>query len=74
MEFTIVLSIYTITVVFFVVMLNRKDKEFAEERKDYLNRLMAKNTQEYIKLRKDEPKILTDSEILGDDRVNGILN
>lgn len=67
--------IYAITVICMVSSLNKKDKEFAEERKDYLNRLMAKNSTEYIKLtKKEEPKIFSDAEILGDDRINGILN
>lgn len=70
------LCIYAITVVSLVIMLSRKDKQFAEERKDLLNRLMAKNTQEYIQVSKKETKkpILTDGDILGDDRYNGILN
>lgn len=56
--------------------LNKKDKQFAEERKDLLNRLMSKNTQEYIQVSKQETKkpILTDGDILGDDRFDGILN
>lgn len=71
----IALIIYAITVIFFVTMLNKKDKQFAEERKDYLNRLMAKNPTEYIRLsKKEEPRIITDGEILGDDRIDGILN
>jgi hypothetical protein len=36
---------------------------------------MAKNTPEYVTLTKSkEPKILTDAEILGDDKYNGVLN
>ena len=77
--FLLMVMIYAVTVLFFVIMLNEKDKQFAEERKDYLNRLMAKNPTEYIKLsKKEEPRIITDGEILGNDlyndRVNGILN
>jgi choline-glycine betaine transporter len=70
------LCIYVITVISLVAMLSKKDKQFAEERKDLLNRLMAKNTQEYIQVSKKETKkqTLTDGEILGDDRYNGILN
>ena len=66
--------IYAITVIFFVTMLNKKDKQFAEERKDYLNRLMAKNPTEYIRLSKKEEPRLTDADILGEDYMNGILN
>lgn len=73
--YLVLIVIYAITVVFFVTMLSKKDKEFAKERKDYIDRIMAKNTTEYIKLaKKEENRILTDGEILGDDRINGILN
>lgn len=73
--YLVMIIIYAITVVFFVTMLNKKDKEFAKERKDYIDRIMAKNTTEYIKLtKKEENRILTDGEILGDDRIGGILN
>lgn len=72
--YLVMVIIYALTVIFFVTMLNKKDKQFAEERKDYLNRLMAKNPTEYIKLsKKEEPKPLTDADILGED-FNGILN
>lgn len=73
--YLVTIIIYVITVVFFVTMLGKKDKEFAKERKDYIDRIMAKNTTEYIKLsKKEENRILTDGEILGDDRIDGILN
>lgn len=74
--YLVLVIIYAITVVFFVTMLNKKDKQFAEERKDYLNRLMAKNTTEYIQVSNKGPKqaILTDGDILGDDRFDGMLN
>ena len=73
--YLVLVIIYAITVIFFVTMLNKKDKQFAEERKDYLNRLMSKNTNEYIKLTREEPpRILSDGEILGDDRMSGVLN
>ena len=68
---------YTITVLFLVFALNKKDKQFAEERKDYLNRIMAKDSKEYINLRaevKQTTRPITDGEILGDDRFDGILN
>lgn len=71
----VLFAIFAVTVIFLVVCLNKKDKQFNLERTDYLNRIMSKSTTEYIKLsKKDEPKILTDSEILGDDYINGILN
>lgn len=70
----IYIVIYAITVLFFVIMMNLKDKAFTKERTDYINRIMSKNTQDYIKLaNKEEKKVLTDSEILGSD-FNGILN
>lgn len=73
--YLVMVIIYAITVIFFVTMLNKKDKQFAEERKDYLNRLMAKNPTEYIRLsKKEESKPLTDADILGEDYMNGILN
>lgn len=73
--YLVMVIIYAITVIFFVTMLNKKDKQFAEERKDYLNRLMAKNPTEYIRLsKKEEAKPLTDADILGEDYMNGILN
>ena len=71
------LIIYAITVIFFVGMLNKKDKEFSKERTDYLNRIMAKNTQEYIQVSNKgikQVRPLTDGDILGDDRFDGILN
>lgn len=71
----VIFAIFAITVIFLVIYLNKKDKQFSIERTDYLNRLMAKNPTEYIKLsKKEEPRILTDGEILGDDLVNGIIN
>lgn len=73
--FAIIVAMLLITIMFLVFVQGRKDKQFIEERKDLLNRLMAKNTQEYIQISKKETKkILTDGEILGDDRYNGILN
>ena len=75
----VIFAIFAVTVIFLVVCLNKKDKQFNVERTDYLNRIMSKSTTEYIKLsKKDEKKVLSDAEILGDDiyndRVNGILN
>lgn len=70
----VIFAIFAITVIFLVIYLNKKDKQFAEERKDYLNRIMAKNPTEYIRLTKEEPRILSDGEILGDDRMYGVLN
>lgn len=72
-----IFCIYALTVICLVLALNKKDKQFAEERKDYLNRIMAKDSKEYINLNKAEIKRtrpLTDGEILGDDRFDGILN
>ena len=72
-----IFCIYAITVICLVSALNKKDKQFAEERKDLLNRLMAKNTQEYIQVSNKEIKQirpLTDGDILGDDRYDGMLN
>ena len=69
--------IYATTVICLVSALNKKDKQFAEERKDYLNRIMAKDSKEYINLSKAEIKQvrpLTDGEILGNDRFDGMLN
>lgn len=78
----ILFLVYALTVISLTISINRKDKQFADERKqwkeerqDLLNRLMAKNTTEYIQIKKqDKPTILTDGEILGDDRFDGILN
>jgi len=75
--YLVMIIIYAITVVFFVIMFNKKDKQFSEERKDLLNRLMAKNTREYIQVSNKEIKQirpLTDGDILGDDRYDGMLN
>jgi len=72
-----IFCIFATTVICLVSALNRKDKQFAEERKDYLNRIMAKDSKEYINLSKTEVKQtrpLTDGDILGDDRYNGMLN
>lgn len=72
-----IFCIYAITVICLVSAFNKKDKQFSEERKDLLNRLMAKNTQEYIQVSNKEVKQikpLTDGEILGDDRFDGVLN
>ena len=72
-----IFCIYAITVICLVSALNKKDKQFAEERKDLLNRLMAKNTREYIQVSNGEIKQarpLTDGDILGDDRYNGMIN
>lgn len=67
--------IYALTVVTLVSTLNKKDKQFNEERKDYLNRLMSKSSTEYIKLTNKTTAVpLTDGDILGDDRFNGIVN
>jgi hypothetical protein len=74
--------IYALTVISLTSSMNKKDKQHAEERKqwteerqDLLNRLMAKNTTEYIQIKKqDKPTVITDGEILGDDYYNGILN
>ena len=38
----IYIAIYAITVIFFVVILNLKDKAFTKERTDYINRIMSK--------------------------------
>lgn len=71
----VLFAIFAGTVIFLVICLNKKDKQFSVERTDYLNRIMAKNTPEYVTLTKSkEPKILTDAEILGDDKYNGVLN
>lgn len=74
--------IYALTVISLTISSNKKDKQHTEERKqwieerqDLLNRLMVKNTNEYIQIKKqDKPKIITDGDIIGDDRFNGILN
>ncbi|HKM04535.1 MAG TPA: hypothetical protein VJZ04_08130 [Lachnospiraceae bacterium] len=68
--------IYALTVVSLIASMNKKDREHTEERKDLLNRLMAKNTTEYIQVSNKRPKqaILTDGDILGDDRFDGMLN
>lgn len=74
--------IYALTVVSLMISANKKDKQQADERKqwkeerqDLLNRLMAKNTNEYIQIKKqDKPMVITDGDILGDDRFDGILN
>lgn len=68
--------IYALTVVSLMISMNKKDREHTEERKDLLNRLMAKNTTEYIQVSNKGPKqaILTDGDILGDDRFDGMLN
>ena len=66
---------YVITVVFFMIMLNKKDKEAKEERTDLINKLISKNTTDYIKISKKEEKpILSDAEILGDDYIKGMIN
>lgn len=74
----VIFAIFAVTVIFLVICLNKKDKQFNVERTDYLNRIMAKNTPEYVTLSKQsrpkEPKILSDADILGDDRYDGILN
>lgn len=74
----VIFAIFAVTVIFLVICLNKKDKQFNTERTDYLNRIMAKNTPEYVTLSKqskpEKPKILTDADILGDDRYDGILN
>lgn len=69
--------IYALTVVSLIASMNKKDREHTEERKDLLNRLMTKNTTEYIQVSNKgvkQIKPLTDGEILGDDRFDGILN
>lgn len=74
----VIFALFAITVIFLVICMNKKDKQFNEERKDYINRIVAKNTSDYVTLTKqskpDKPKALTDAEILGDDRFNGIVN
>ena len=75
MIFAIIVAMLLITIMFLVFIQGRKDKQFTEERKDLLNRLMAKNIPEYVQVsKKDVKRPLTDGEILGDDRYNGILN
>lgn len=72
---TMLLIIYSVTVIVLLNQLNKKDKMFNEERKDLLNRLMAKNTTEYINIKRQEkPTTVTDGDILGDDYYNGIIN
>ncbi len=75
---TVVFALFAGTVIFLVVCLNKKDKQFNAERTDYINRIVAKNTPEYVMLTKQskpqEHKPLTDADILGDDRYNGIIN
>lgn len=68
--------IYALTVISLVSALNKKDRQFNEERKDYLNRIMAKDTRDYVQLSNKEVKkpVITDGDILGDDRFNGIVN
>ena len=73
----VIFALFAVTVIFLVICLNKKDKQFNAERTDYINRIMAKNTPEYVTLSKqlkEKPKILTDADILGDDRYNGVLN
>lgn len=78
----ILFLVYALTVVSLMTSMNNKDKQhteertqWKEERQDLLNRLMAKNTTEYIQIKKqDKPTVVTDGEILGDDYYNGILN
>jgi len=73
----VIFALFAVTVIFLVICLNKKDKQFNAERTDYINRIMAKNTPEYVTLSKqlkEKPKILTDADILGDDRYDGILN
>jgi len=74
----VIFVIFAVTVIFLVDCLNKKDKQFSIERTDYINRIVAKNTAEYVTLSKQsqpkEPKILTDAEILGEDLYKGILN
>lgn len=75
---TVIFALFAGTVIFLVVCLNKKDKQFNAERTDYINRIVAKNTPEYVMLTKQskpqQPKPLTDADILGDDRYNGIIN
>jgi len=75
---TVIFALFAMTVIFLVICLNKKDKQFGEERTDYINRIIAKSTPEYVTLTKQskpkESKLLTDADILGDDRFNGILN
>lgn len=74
--------IFALMVVSLTTSMNKKDKQHSDERKqwteerqDLLNRLMAKDTKEYIQIKKqDKPTVITDGEILGDDYFNGILN
>lgn len=74
----VIFALFAGTVIFLVVCLNKKDKQFNAERTDYINRIVAKNTNEYVTLTKQskpqEGRSLTDAEILGDDRFNGIIN
>lgn len=80
--FSMLFCIYSLTVISLTTALSKKDKihaderkQWTEERKDLLNRLMAKNTTEYIQIKKqDKPTVVTDADILGSDYYNGILN
>jgi len=38
----VIFAIFAVTVIFLVICLNKKDKQFSVERTDYLNRIMAK--------------------------------
>ena len=78
----IIFMVYALTVIVLVGFLSKKDKmfdkereRFREERQDLLNRIMSKNTTEYINIKKqDKPTVVTDGDILGDDYFNGIVN
>lgn len=67
------MAVFALATISFILLtiINNQNKRFSKERTDYINRIISKSSEEYIRLKKsdtsEEPKAKTDKEILGDD-------